>query len=315
MPFATRLNLGVGIQKASAHAHANVAPGIQGNDIVKQNVSQKRDGHLVERADNGVRGRTRLLNAIETGKVQKETNKSRKGILGVVLGCLNVGAAEKSGDFAHDKGRRQQKGHAQDIVDVDHAKLGEFDVLRGVFHVKHVPRGAHAVGRHPKQTRGGDGNVIPGRRDGAKEHDAKGRQHERFGLISKKEKVAGGGNDVGDVFEDRHHGHRIASQGGHAGEEHAAKEEVHGRPRLGDVQGERRILHPPHHFAEFDANHGDHRLKDHDENVEIAVDQVVVAESSRNNESTWSIVSKDETPSLLLPSSTVALLPFSEKLQ
>ena len=82
--LATGLDLGVRVQKATAHANGNVAPGIPGNVVVKDQIPQERYRHLVEGTDNGIGGGSRRLDAVETGKIQKESDKTGPEIFGKV---------------------------------------------------------------------------------------------------------------------------------------------------------------------------------------------------------------------------------------
>jgi hypothetical protein len=64
---------------------------------------------------------------------------------------------------------------------------------------------------------------------------------------------------------------------GHAGEKHAAEQEVDGGPELGCAEAEGGVVHPAHVFGELDADDGCDGLEDDEEDVEVAVDEVVVA--------------------------------------
>jgi len=218
-----------------------------------------------------------LGHAIEGGEVEEEPDEPSKGILdGVVHGVKGFGSQECS-EFSIHHTDGEQEESAEHIIVKDHAEFGELDGFCGKFEVEDVSARAKAVGQHPKQPCLRDIGVVLRRHDGPRQHDSKGGHDQPFDGGAIENAISDCRHDVGDVFEDGDHGHGVVFETGHSGEEHSAEEEVDGRPELGGAHVESGVVDPAHLFGEFHANDGGDGLEDDQEDVQVALDQVVVA--------------------------------------
>jgi len=257
-----RLNLGVRVQESSRHTHTNKEPSLRRNDTIKDQITQKCHGDLVDRSDNGVRRRPSGRHATQRGKIQQESNQTGKDVFRQVVGRMQGRRRGEDVDLSHGHGHGQQEAHAQDVVVKDHAKLGKLDVLRGKFHVENVTRRRQAVQTHPEETSPRHVNVIPSGGDGAREHNGKGDENQFFHRRFKEVKVTETRNNVGKILEDGNHGNRVVLKRGHSGEEHEAKENIDGGPLLGRFKTKTGVFDPLEPFATFDGDDGHDGLED-----------------------------------------------------
>ena len=89
---------------------------------------------------------------------------------------------------------------------------------RGKFHVQDISGRRDTIGRHPKQSHRRDGHIVPRRRQGSKEHDAKRRNDQAIWFVTKVDVITKGRENVGNILEYRDHGDRVGLETGHTGE-------------------------------------------------------------------------------------------------
>mmetsp|Transcript_3939 Transcript_3939/g.7513 ORF Transcript_3939/g.7513 Transcript_3939/m.7513 type:complete len:375 (+) Transcript_3939:42-1166(+) len=259
--------LGVGIYEPSENVDPDEKPRLVRDYGLEQKVSDDGGGYFVETPDDGVGGGSGGLHAGEGGEVEKEADEAGVDVFGEVAEGVDRRGFEKGGGLAAEDGHGEEEDHGQEVVVEDHTPFGQFDGLRGVFHVEYVACGTQTVGDHPEYSEGSDLRVVLGGGTGSPQHDEK-RQNDQKGHGGPVEiPVSERGEDVGHVFEDGHHGHGVVLQRGHPGEEHETEKDVHGRPLQGGPPVEGGIFHPGGPFAHVHGRDGHDRLEKHQKNV------------------------------------------------